>query len=111
DALFVCDRAGQIQLANPAAERLLGYGENELIGRRLEDLLMKDDDAFSSSLRRRTVRTEEHVFAGKNGQRVELTISIAPIVDDGESAGAIMICRDMRDSTEVARLNHRALTL
>jgi diguanylate cyclase (GGDEF)-like protein/PAS domain S-box-containing protein len=111
DALFVCDRAGQIQVANAAAERLLGYGENELIGRRLEDLLMKDDDAFSSSLRRRTIRTEEHVFAGKNGQRVELTISIAPIVDEGESAGAIMIGRDMRERKEAERQIRRALTL
>ncbi|HEV2721405.1 MAG TPA: histidine kinase N-terminal 7TM domain-containing protein, partial [Thermoanaerobaculia bacterium] len=75
DALFVCNRDGEIQLANPTAERLLGYGENELVGRRLEDLLVKDDDAFSSSLRRRTVRMEEHVFQGKNGQRVELMIS------------------------------------
>ena len=111
DALFVCDRQGQIQLANPAAERLLGYGENELIGRRLEDLLVKDDDAFSSSLRRRTVRTEEHVFAGKNGKRVELTISIAPVVDDGEAAGAIMIGRDMRERKEAERQIRRALTL
>ncbi|HYU27260.1 MAG TPA: diguanylate cyclase, partial [Thermoanaerobaculia bacterium] len=111
DALFVCDRAGQIQLSNPAAERLLGYGENELIGRRLEDLLMKGDDAFSSTLRRRTIRTEEHVFAGKDGQRVELTISIAPIVDEGESAGAIMIGRDMRERKEAERQIRRALTL
>jgi len=111
DALFVCDRGGQIQLANAAAERLLGYGENELIGRRLEDLLVKDDEAFSSSLRRRTVRTEEHVFAGKNGERVELTISIAPVVDDGEAAGAIMIGRDMRERKEAERQIRRALTL
>ena len=111
DALFVCNREGQIQLANPAAERLLGYGENELIGRRLEDLLVKDDDAFSSSLRRRTVRMEEHVFQGKNGQRVELMISIAPVVDDGEAAGAIMIGRDMRERKEAERQIRRALTL
>ena len=111
DALFVCDRAGQIQLSNPAAERLLGYGENELIGRRIEDLLVKGDDAFSSTLRRRTIRTEEHVFAGKDGKRVELTISIAPIVDDGESAGAIMIGRDMRERKEAERQIRRALTL
>ena len=58
DALFVCDRSGQIQLANAAAERLLGYGSDELIGRRLEELVVKDDAAFSSSLRRRTIRTE-----------------------------------------------------
>ena len=111
DALFVCDREGQIQLVNAAAERLLGYDEHELIGRRLEDLIAKEDEAFSSSLRRRTVRTEEHAFQAKDGRSVELTISIAPIVDDGEPAGAIMIGRDMRERKEAERQIRRALTL
>jgi diguanylate cyclase (GGDEF)-like protein/PAS domain S-box-containing protein len=111
DALFVCDRGGVIHLTNAAAERLLGYGANELIGRRLEDLLLSGDDTFSTTLRRRSVRTEEHVFQAKNGQRVELTISIAPVVDDGEPAGAIMIGRDMRERKEAERQIRRALTL
>src|SRR5436305_1428011 len=42
---------------------------------------------------------------------VELTISIAPIVDDGEAAGAIMIGRDMRERKEAERQIRRALGL
>jgi PAS domain S-box-containing protein len=37
--LVMADRAGRIVLANPQAEKLFGYGHDELLGRRLDDLV------------------------------------------------------------------------
>jgi PAS domain S-box-containing protein len=37
--LMMADREGRIVLANPQAEKLFGYGHDELLGRRLDDLV------------------------------------------------------------------------
>src|ERR1051325_7470096 len=57
DALFVCDREGRIQLVNATVERVLGFTQEELVGRRIEDLLAVAEDAtLTNGMRRRTIR-------------------------------------------------------
>ncbi|HVE71445.1 MAG TPA: EAL domain-containing protein [Thermoanaerobaculia bacterium] len=110
DALFVCDRNGRIEFANRAAATLLGYEERELAGRRIDELLAQDRP-LSSKLARRSLRNDEYVFATRSGDAVELTLSIAPVVHDGESAGAVIIGRDMRDRKRAEREVLQAVTL
>jgi diguanylate cyclase (GGDEF)-like protein/PAS domain S-box-containing protein len=105
DVLFVCDSEGRIEVANRAAVTLLGYAESELLGKRIDDLLGQEGD-ISSKLRRRSLRNAEYVFASKTGERIELTLSIAPVLHDDVPAGAVIIGRDVRDHkrAEAARL-------
>ena len=110
DALFVCDREGRIEFANPAAARLLGYDEREMSRKRIDDLLAQDID-LSSKLQRRSLRNDEYVFASKSGERIDLTLSIAPVLQDGESAGAVIIGRDMRERKRAEREVLQAVTL
>lgn len=110
DALFVCDRLGRIEFANRAAATLLGYSESELAGKRIDDLLAQDRH-LSKKLQRRSLRNDEYVFASRDGERIELTLSIAPVVHDGESAGAVIIGRDMRDRKRAEREVLQAVTL
>jgi diguanylate cyclase (GGDEF)-like protein/PAS domain S-box-containing protein len=110
DALFVCDRDGRIEFANRAAATLLGCSEEELAGQRIDDLLAQDGE-LSSKLGRRSLRNDEYVFAARNGERVDLTLSIAPVIADGESAGAVIIGRDIRDRKRAEREVLQAVTL
>ncbi|HET8773815.1 MAG TPA: EAL domain-containing protein [Thermoanaerobaculia bacterium] len=110
DALFVCDRHGRIEFANRAAAKLLGYEESELAGRRIDELLAQDR-SLSSKLGRRSLRNDEYVFVTRTGERVELTLSIAPVLQDGEPAGAVIIGRDMRDRKRAEREVLQAVTL
>jgi len=110
DALFVCDRHGRIEFANRAAAALLGYPERELAGKRIDDLLAQDRH-LSRKLSRRSLRNDEYVFAARNGDRVELTLSIAPVTHDREPAGAVIIGRDMRDRKRAEREVLQAVTL
>jgi diguanylate cyclase (GGDEF)-like protein/PAS domain S-box-containing protein len=110
DALFVCDRDGRIEFANRAAARLLGYDESELAGRRIDELLAHDRK-LSGKLGRRSLRNDEYVFAARGGERIELTLSIAPVENDGEPAGAVIIGRDMRDRKRAEREVLQAVTL
>ena len=110
DVLFVCDREGRIEFANRAAATILGYAESELAGKRINDLLAQDGN-LAGKLQRRSLRNDEHVFATASGERVDLTLSIAPVVHDGTPAGAVIIGRDMRDRKRAEREVLQAVTL
>jgi diguanylate cyclase (GGDEF)-like protein/PAS domain S-box-containing protein len=110
DALFVCDRSGRIEFANRAAATILGYAESELAGKRIDDLLAQERH-LSKKLQRRSMRNDEYVFAARDGERIELTLSIAPVVQDREPAGAVIIGRDMRDRKRAEREVLQAVTL
>jgi diguanylate cyclase (GGDEF)-like protein/PAS domain S-box-containing protein len=110
DVLFVCDRDGRIEFANRAATSTLGFEEAELAGKRIDDLLAQDGE-LSSKLQRRSLRNDEYVFASASGERVDLTLSIAPVIHDGVPAGAVIIGRDMRDRKRAEREVLQAVTL
>jgi diguanylate cyclase (GGDEF)-like protein/PAS domain S-box-containing protein len=110
DVLLVCDREGRIEFANRAATTILGYSESELHGKSIDDLLAEDGD-LSGKLQRRSLRNDEYVFATASGERVDLTLSIAPVIDDGTPAGAVIIGRDMRDRKRAEREVLQAVTL
>jgi diguanylate cyclase (GGDEF)-like protein/PAS domain S-box-containing protein len=110
DVLFVCDADGQIQFANRAAETLLGYDAREFLGRSIEDFLIRDD-RFSRSFRRFSVRNAEHVFLARNKERIDMMLSIAPVVQQGEAAGAVILARDMREKKKAEREIRQAVSL
>jgi diguanylate cyclase (GGDEF)-like protein/PAS domain S-box-containing protein len=110
DVLFVCDREGRIEFANRAATSILGYEERELAGKKIDDLLAQEAP-LSPKLQRRSLRNDEYVFACANSERVDLTLSIAPVVHDGVPAGAVIIGRDVRDRKRAEREVLQAMTL
>jgi len=110
DALFVCDRKGHIEFANRAAASLLGYEEAELAGKKIEELLAQEGD-IGSKLHRKSIRNAEFVFATKDGERIDLTMSFAPIIHEGQNAGAVIIGRDIRDRKRAEREVLQAVTL
>jgi diguanylate cyclase (GGDEF)-like protein/PAS domain S-box-containing protein len=112
DVLFVCDRDGRIEFANAAAERVLGYPLDSLVGRQFGELLAAgEDDPFYESFRRRSIRNIERRFAGSDGHPVDLMMSLAPVVQHSEPAGVVILGRDMRDQKDAEREVRRAVTL
>jgi diguanylate cyclase (GGDEF)-like protein/PAS domain S-box-containing protein len=112
DVLFVCDREGRIEFANAAAERVLGYRAEDLVGRQFQALMVAgDDDPFSESFRRRSIRNMERRFTGSDGRHVDLMMSLAPVIQHGESAGVVILGRDMREQKDAEREVRRAVTL
>jgi diguanylate cyclase (GGDEF)-like protein/PAS domain S-box-containing protein len=111
DVLFVCDRDSRIQFANDASQHLLGYKPDELTGLRIEEILASRDDDLNATLRRRSVRSAEYAFRSRDGEKVDLTLSISPVIHQGEAAGAIIIGRDMRERKRAEREARRAVTL
>jgi len=107
DALFVCDRNGLIQLVNPAAQQLLGREETELIGTPIQTLLINGSSAGFETLG----SANEYAFATKNGETIDMTLSVAPLIHAGERAGSVIIGRDIRERKRSEREIRRAATL
>jgi diguanylate cyclase (GGDEF)-like protein/PAS domain S-box-containing protein len=112
DALFVCDREGRIQFANAAVRRLLDWDPDALIGKPLDEILVLRDAGDASMVaRRRTMRSEERVFLAQSGEKVDMTLTIAPVAHQGEPAGAVVIGRDTRERKRAESETRRAMTL
>ena len=98
DPLFVCDSDGIIRVVNPATEQLLGYGADELIGTPFQRLIEHRED-------------DESRFRSATGELIDMTVSVAPIVYEGESVGEVLIARDIRESKRAERDIREAVTL
>lgn len=101
EGIFVVDQGGVIRLFNPAAERLLGWRADEVIGRRAESLFDPAERAtvlcpVSSTLRdgetRRGIRLS---YRHKDGRPVPVEVCVAPLVIDHQAGGAVTVVTDV----------------
>ncbi len=99
DPVIVCDREGRIRFTNAAAATVFGYGDGELTGAPL-GLLAEASDRTAERLRLvpgAPVRDEEMIFRTRDGARVEVDVSLSPLLDERRAmVGAVLIARDMR---------------
>jgi hypothetical protein len=101
DAIIAKNLDGIITHWNKGAERIYGYKADEMIGKSISILAPKDrTDEIPGILEkiRRGERVEyfESVRVTKDGQRLNVSISVSPIYDaDGKIVGASAIARDI----------------
>src|SRR4051812_7071313 len=105
DAVYVVDPGGRVEFANPAALRLLGYGEDELLGQVSHPTIHHsrwDGSHFPQEacpmLRPRltgeTVRVYGDCFWRKDGSKFRVAYSSAPLAMR-EGRGAVVVFRDV----------------
>jgi hypothetical protein len=108
DALIISDLSGRITYCNAAAERLLGYARQELVGsptsliapsERHEELRVQ----LESIARRAPVELAESQRLAKTGRVVDVALSAAPLVEPAADRVIGEIC-SMRDITEHKRM-------
>ncbi len=101
DALFVIDAEARVRVINDAVHKLFDYSEGELLGKTIDSLEYVDPEASISRtlhdmLRRAPIRDEERVFRRKDGERIDVSISVSSLRGDIQG-GAIVIVRDIRE--------------
>jgi len=103
DAIISKTLDGNISSWNPAAERMFGYTAPEAIGRPLKMLFPPDrhneeDESMNRVAGGDTTSRFETVRIRKNGQRVDVAVTISPIKDsDGKVVGVSRILSDITD--------------
>jgi two-component system, LuxR family, sensor kinase FixL len=101
DAIIRHDLTGTIVSWNRGAQTMFGYASSDMIGRSISHLLPRDDDGrFDSALRNlrgdTPVEPRDVVMLTKDGQRIQVSVSVSPIRDaDGRANGGVMMARDL----------------
>jgi PAS domain S-box-containing protein len=101
DAIISKSLDGTITSWNASAERIFGFTAEEMIGENIRRLipaeLQEEEDEIIAKLRAgEFIDHFETIRVTKDGRRLELSLSISPIRDDGgEVVGAAKIARDI----------------
>ncbi|MBI5592763.1 MAG: PAS domain S-box protein [Deltaproteobacteria bacterium] len=108
EGLFVLGRAGLVMFMNPAAERLLGCGRQEMIGRSVcemvECLGAKDGLFFSQRHKLLSVMNsgellsvEEDAFMRKDGTPFPVSFTASPLRMEGKISGVVVVFTDITE--------------
>lgn len=106
DAVITVDLAGNVTYMNPAAEVLTGTRVDDGVGRPARDVVrlldkearVQSDTPLDRALRERQSITlgEAPLLAGGTTTRI-IGDSAAPVTDEGELVGAVMVFRDITE--------------
>jgi diguanylate cyclase (GGDEF)-like protein/PAS domain S-box-containing protein len=104
DGLCALDPEGRLLFINPQGEQLLGWRQDELVGRDLLAMVavsctetQADERASLPSLvgAGETFRNEDDYFRCKDGTQVPVSYVVTPLATQGRLSGAVLVFRDM----------------
>lgn len=114
DGLVATNSEGEIILINPSFTQLLGWAEEESIGQKLsslvkmiddnEKLIPEDERPITNSIKTGEPYKEKQTninYVKKDGDKLAVSISVAPIKLNNEMIGAVEIFRDITDLKEL----------
>ncbi len=109
DAIFVAGVDGRISAANPAAEKLFGYSENELVGSPIEILIPErlrgrhpqHRAAYSAAPSARPMGTGLELYGRrKDGAEFPVDIMLSP-VETGSATSTLTVVRDITERKQI----------
>lgn len=95
DAILGVSASGRINFANPAAAATTGWSVAEMVGRSLGLLLSENEDEDP-----RTVlyaKGGDRLFVHRDGSPFPVELAGAPIEENGQPAGAVVVFRDVTE--------------
>jgi PAS domain S-box-containing protein len=115
EGIYGLDTQGKTTFVNPAAARMLGYKQEDLIGQRHHELVhhSKPDGrpypheqcpiytAFKDGVIRTSV--DDEVFWRKDGTHFPVEYTSNPIIEDGRILGAVVTFRDITERKRVEK--------
>ena len=106
EGIYGVDAKGRITFVNPAAERMLGWKANEVIGRNGHSLLHHSHangdpyphracPIYAAFEQGSIFRVDDEVFWRKDGHAFPVEYTSTPIQERGRSLGAVVVFRDV----------------
>ena len=107
DAIISETPDGRVSSWNRAAEKMYGYTQKEVLGKNIALLIPQESQGRFQQIRSAVLQgqpcpTFDTTFVQKNGEPVEISLSISPIKEgEGKVIGISKIGRDIRESKRV----------
>ncbi|WP_438044071.1 sensor histidine kinase [Sorangium sp. So ce128] len=108
EGVIAMDREGRITFFNPAAERLLGWTTEEVVGRRVQEVVQirradgtsvpdEDHPALRAIHTGEPVRSDEDVVSRRDRAPLHVSCTFAPLQRAGQISGAVLVFRDIME--------------
>ena len=112
-AITIQDRNAQVAMWNPAAERIFGWSEQEVLGRPNpvipEDKQAQSQATFTRVLQGNVSTDMELCAQRKDGSLIDVSLSTAPLRDaTGEIIGGVGILVDITERVRAEEALHQA---
>ncbi|HXJ96403.1 MAG TPA: PAS domain S-box protein [Terriglobia bacterium] len=115
DGILRVDLDGKCTFANAAAARILGYTQEEFVGRDLHSLGLDSFEAAAAAgpgsgcavcgaPRHGVLRRENQMVRRKEGSLIPVDTSTTPIIERGEIAGAVLVLRDVSERQAMEKM-------
>ena len=121
DGVLATDGRGVVTLFNTACTRMLGWEPEEVIGKKLVDVVKMTNDAGEEILssQRPLAKTLElgltssftQRYRRKDGSVFPVSITVSPIVFRGRPEGAIAVVRDVTKETQIDKAKTEFVSL
>ena len=108
EGLYGMDMSGNVMFANKAAEAILGYPENELIGKHSHELFhhtrpdgsvypAHECNIYATSRDGKPRRISDEVFWKKDGSSIPVEYSATPVIEAGTITGVLIAFNDITE--------------
>ncbi|MDX1658290.1 MAG: PAS domain S-box protein [Nitriliruptorales bacterium] len=102
-AIIGCDPGGRIETWNPSAEGLYGWSADEARGRRFAALVEPEDETTGVRLPEGPHQRYETRHCRKDGSKVDVAVTISPIVSETGMSGSAVLVRDVTERKQQRR--------
>ncbi|MGC9977434.1 MAG: PAS domain S-box protein, partial [Syntrophales bacterium] len=121
EGIFGVDATGQMTFVNPAALRMLGFAEEEMLGQRVHALIhhshkdgsnysVEDCPIYTSYTKATKSHVTDDVLWRKDGSSFPTEYNNTPFVRDGRVMGAVVTFKDITARKQVEEALHRSET-
>jgi PAS domain S-box-containing protein len=102
DGVIAVDHEGHINFLNPAAKRMLGWSQAELLGRAITSVLPEEAQAENRPLTTvlatgATIHSDATDFLRKDGSVLTVSCVSTPIISDGRVIGGVVSFHDVTE--------------
>ena len=114
EGIYGVDADGMTTFMNPAAERILGWQAEELLGKNIHHSIhyrhvdgshyhVGECPIYSAFREGNATSVEDDVFWSKDGLPIDVEYTSTPIKDNGEVVGAVVIFRDVTEKKQAQK--------